>query len=213
MSSEFQAGPGSGPAEAGATDESAGAAPGAGATDESAGAAASVDDAARSPEASTGGEPGSGPQPAQPEPSAAERERDSYLDQLQRSRAEFANYKRRTSAELAAARDRGAEELLASLLGVLDNVGYVADAIAHEDETPLAKGVRLVYADLFGALEQAGLEPIPGVGTTFDPEVHEALLSEESPEPVDEPVVTEVLRRGYRFKGRTLRPASVKVVR
>jgi len=212
MSSESQAGPGSGPA--------AGAAPEAGATDESAGAAASVDDAAHNPDAGTadlgagtGTDPGSGPQHAQPESSAAERERDSYLDQLQRSRAEFANYKRRTSAELAAARDRGAEELLASLLGVLDNVGYVADAIAHEDETPLAKGVRLVYADLFGALEQAGLEPIPGVGTTFDPEVHEALLSEESPEPVDEPVVTEVLRRGYRFKGRTLRPASVKVVR
>jgi molecular chaperone GrpE len=143
----------------------------------------------------------------------AERLRDEYLDQAQRGRAEYHNLKRRSDEALAAALDRGGERLITQLLGVLDNFGYVMDATAEDDETHLAKGVRMVYADLLGVLEAAGLEPIPGVGSTFDPTVHEALLSEDSPEPVDEPVVTEVLRRGYRFKGRTLRPASVKVAR
>lgn len=142
----------------------------------------------------------------------AERLRDEYLDQAQRGRAEYQNLRRRSDEALAGAMDRGAERLITQLLGVLDNFGYVMDA-AEDDESHLAKGVRMVYADLFGVLEAAGLEPIPGVGSVFDPTVHEALLSEEAAEPVEEPVVTEVLRRGYRFKGHTLRPASVKVAR
>ncbi len=143
----------------------------------------------------------------------AESLRDTYLDQAQRSRAEYANLKRRSEEALSAALDRGAERLLGQLLGVLDNFGYVMDATAEDDESQLAKGVRMVHAELFNVLEAAGLEPIPGVGAVFDPLVHEALLSEESEEPLEQPVVTEVLRRGYRFKGRTLRPASVKVAR
>lgn len=143
----------------------------------------------------------------------AEHLRDTYLDQAQRSRAEYANLKRRSEEALSAALDRGAERLLGQLLGVLDNFGYVMDATTEDDETQLAKGVRMVHAELFNVLEAAGLEPIPGIGAAFDPLVHEALLSEESEEALEQPVVTEVLRRGYRFKGRTLRPASVKVAR
>ncbi|MPZ87213.1 MAG: nucleotide exchange factor GrpE [Nitriliruptorales bacterium] len=143
----------------------------------------------------------------------AERLRDDYLDQAQRGRAEYQNLKRRADESLAAALDRGGERLLNQLLGVLDNFGYVVDAISEGDDAQLAKGVQMVHGELVSALEAAGLEPIPGVGAAFNPEMHEALLSEESPEPLDEPVVTEVLRPGYRFKGRTLRPASVKVFR
>lgn len=143
----------------------------------------------------------------------AERLRDEYLDQAQRGRAEYQNLRRRSDESLRAALDRGAERLLSQLLGVLDNFEYVLDALDSDDETPLAKGVRIVHSDLYSALEAAGLEPIPGVGAVFDPGLHEALMSEDSDEPLEEPVVSEVLRRGYRFKGRTLRPASVKVSR
>jgi len=143
----------------------------------------------------------------------AERLRDEYLDQAQRGRAEYQNLRRRSDQALAAALDRGAQRLLTQLLGVLDNFGYVLDALDDDDETPLAKGVRLVHNDLSSALAAAGMEPIPGAGAVFDPGLHEALISEDSEEPLDEPVVSEVLRRGYRFKGRTLRPASVKVSR
>ncbi len=147
----------------------------------------------------------------------AVRQRDEYLDQAQRNRAEYLNLKRRSEEQLAAALDRGAERLLAQLLGVLDNLGYLVDAAAQEsqtgDETALAKGVSMVSGELFDVLGATGLEAVPGDGAPFDPRVHEALLSEESAEPLDEPVVTEILRRGWQFKGRVLRPASVKVAR
>jgi len=165
-----------------------------------------------------GADTAAAPDPRSPEELAtalaeAERLRDVYLDQAQRGRAEYANLRRRSDEQLAAALDRGAERLITQLFGVLDNFGYVMDAIGDDDETQLAKGVRMVHAELFGMLEAAGLEPVQGVAAAFDPLVHEALLSEESDQPLEQPVVTEVLRRGYRFKGRTLRPASVKVAR
>ncbi len=140
-------------------------------------------------------------------------ERDEYLDQLQRSRAEFQNLRRRAGEQQARAIDDGARRLLGRLLDVLDNFGYVVDAIEEDDESKLATGVRMVHDELYRTLEAAGLEPIPGVGEPFDPEVHDALLSEEAPEPSEsgEPVVGAVFRGGYRFKGRTLRPASVTV--
>lgn len=152
----------------------------------------------------------------------AERLRDEYLDQAQRGRAEYLNLKRRSDEALAAAQDRGAERLLGRLLGVLDNFGYVVGALDDVEDAPaagdeslvkLAQGVRMVHRELLGVLESSGMEPVPGAGSPFDPQVHEALLSEEAAEAVEEPVVTEVLRPGYRFKGRTLRPASVKVAR
>lgn len=141
-------------------------------------------------------------------------ERDDYLDQLQRSRAEFQNLRRRSGEEQARAIDDGARRLLDKLLGVLDNFGYVVDAVDPDDESKLATGVRMVHAELYRTLEAAGLEPISGVGAPFDPEVHDALLSEEAQEQSgsDGPVVGEVFRGGYRFKGRTLRPSSVKVL-
>ena len=144
---------------------------------------------------------------------ALQRERDEYLDQAQRARAEYLNLKRRSEEQLAAATDRGAERLLGELLGALDNFGYVADGVDDDDDSQVAKGVRMVWSELVGALEGAGLQRVVEVGAQFDPLVHDALLSEESDEPLDEPVVAEILRPGYRFKGRTLRPASVKVRR
>lgn len=143
----------------------------------------------------------------------AERLRDEYLDQAQRSRAEYQNLRRRSNEALSSALDKGTERFITQMFGVLDNFSYVVDATSDDDDTQLAKGVRMVYAELNGVLEAAGLEPIPGVGSTFDPTMHDALLSEESDTPRDEPVVTEILRPGYRYKGRTLRPASVKVAR
>jgi molecular chaperone GrpE len=118
---------------------------------------------------------------------------------------------------LPEALDRGAENLTANLLGVLDNFGYTLDAAKQSEDDPLAKGVEMVHTELMKVLTDAGLEEIPGVGQPFDPTVHEAMMqveaSTELGEEVEEPVVVEVLRPGYRFKKRLLRPAAVKVAR
>jgi molecular chaperone GrpE len=142
-----------------------------------------------------------------------EKARDEYLDHLRRERAEFENFRKRSHKERMDALDRGAEQLLANLLPILDNFGFALDAAKASDDEQLAKGVEMVHGQLLDALQQAGLQEVPGIGETFDPTHHEAMLSEDADEPLEEPVVVEVLRTGYRFKGRVLRPASVKVAR
>ncbi|MDQ3537851.1 MAG: nucleotide exchange factor GrpE [Actinomycetota bacterium] len=158
----------------------------------------------------------------------AERSRDEYLDHLRRERAEFDNYRRRATRERMDALDRGAQQLVTDLLGVLDNFGFALRAATERDPSDqLAKGVQMVHGQLLDVLRRAGLEDVDGPGAVFDPNHHEAMMqvaaaddeaADQQPapngDPVErEPVVVEVLRPGYRFKGRVLRPASVKVAR
>jgi molecular chaperone GrpE len=139
------------------------------------------------------------------------RQRDTYLDHLRRERAEFENFRRRSQRERMEARDRGAEALIAQLLGVLDNFGYVLEAAKDSDDA-VGKGVRMVHTELREILERAGLEDVPGVDAPFDPNWHDAVMQVEGETTEDgEPKVAQVLRNGYRFKGRVLRPASVAV--
>jgi molecular chaperone GrpE len=84
------------------------------------------------------------------------------------------------------------------------------DAAGSNDIESVRKGVELVYAELLGVLEKAGLSRIEAEGKPFDPNVHEAVMQEEGD---GDPVVTDVLRTGYTLKGRVLRPAMVKVTR
>ncbi|HUQ40532.1 MAG TPA: nucleotide exchange factor GrpE [Acidimicrobiales bacterium] len=125
-----------------------------------------------------------------------------YLDDLRRVQAEFENYRKRVAREQAVASDRGTEQLVASLLPVLD-AGDLA--IAHGDT-----GVEKVAGMLMETLAKAGLEGIaPAAGEAFDPTVHEAVAHEEGD--TEHPEVLEMWRAGYRWKGRLLRPATVKV--
>jgi len=143
----------------------------------------------------------------------ARRQRDEYLDHLRRERAEFENFRKRATRERMDALDRGAEQVLASLLHVLDTFGFALAAAQDHPEDQLAKGVEMVHAELMSTLKASGLEEIEGVGEHFDPTHHEAMMQIEAHPPIDEPTVVEVLRPGYRFKGRVLRPASVKVAK
>ena len=149
-----------------------------------------------------------------PDPLAdAQRERDEYLDHLRRERAEFENFRRRANKERTDALDRGAEQVISKLLHVLDTFGFALQAARANPEDQLSKGVEMVHAELVNVLRSAGLEEVEGAGVAFDPMHHEAMMQVEAEDPVDEPMVVEVLRPGYRFKGRVLRPASVKVAK
>ena len=145
--------------------------------------------------------------------SQLESERDEYLDTLRRVQAEFENYRKRVIKEQTALVDRATEGLVEQLLPVLDSFELAvknADAGGSEDTESVRKGVELVYAELLGVLEKAGLSRIEAEGKPFDPNVHEAVMQEDGD---GEPVVTDVLRTGYTLKGRVLRPAMVKVTR
>lgn len=163
-----------------------------------------------------GAEPEEPVEPADPV-AAAQAERDEYLELLRRERAEFENYRKRMSKEQGEALDRGAEQVCSELLLVLDNFDYTSQAAEGSSDDQLAKGVEMVHRQLLETLERFGLELVPGQGATFDPTVHEAVAQVEAEqelgEAVEDPVVVEVMRPGYRFKDRLLRPASVKVAK
>jgi molecular chaperone GrpE len=145
--------------------------------------------------------------------SQLESERDEYLDTLRRVQAEFENYRKRVIKEQTALVDRATEGLVEQLLPVLDSLELALgnlDAPRTEEAENVRKGVELVYAQLLGVLEKAGLSRIEAEGKPFDPNVHEAVMQEEGE---GEPIVVNVLRTGYTLKGRVLRPAMVKVTR
>jgi len=134
--------------------------------------------------------------------SALAGERDQYLDQLRRVQADFENYRKRVMKQQAELTERATEGLVAELLPVLD----ACDAAAqHGDETaaPIAKA-------LVEVLAKQGLEKVAPEGEAFDPNQHEAVAHEPA-EGDEGPTVAEVLRSGYVWKGRVLRPAMVRV--
>lgn len=129
-----------------------------------------------------------------------------YLDDLRRLQAEFENYKKQVVRRQSETLERAAEAIVTNLLPVLD-AGDRARAHGSEEVAGLA-GL------LYDTLRKEGLESLssqPGDG--FDPKVHDAVAHE----PADEEsgsegaVLAEVLREGYTWKGRLLRPAMVRV--
>ncbi len=131
-----------------------------------------------------------------------------YLDALTRLKAEFANYRRRAAEQQAQAAERGAADLALRLLAVLDAAEAGA---AHDDEL-----VGPLHSALLDSLTESGLEVISPAGEPFDPNYHEAVMhtapeERSTVESAGAPIVTDVLRTGYAWGGRVLRPAVVGV--
>jgi molecular chaperone GrpE len=131
------------------------------------------------------------------------RERDEYLDALQRLKAEFDNYRRRVARDQQELASRAHERLVRELVPVLDDLER---ALAHEGN--LEDGVRLIHRQLDEALTKEGLVEVETAGM-FDPHTQEALLAQPSDEA--EGTVIEVLQKGYRLGDLVLRPARVVI--
>jgi molecular chaperone GrpE len=130
------------------------------------------------------------------------RERDEYRDALVRLKADFENYKKRVFKQQDEHRDRATQSLVENLLPVLDTADL---ALAHGG----GEDVKQIGAALSAGLEKEGLERIDPQGGPFDPTLHDAVAHEPGEGAPQE--VTEVLRAGYRWKGRVIRPAMVRV--
>ncbi len=154
---------------------------------------------------------------AEPEPedelSQAKQQAAAHLDDLLRLKAEFENYRKRIMREQTELVDRASVGLVARLLTVLDNFDLaVASAEESRDFEKMLRGIELVYGELREVLRQEGLQSLEAKGKPFDPNLHEAAL-EVAGDENGELVVAEVLRPGYLFKGKVLRPSMVKVTR
>ncbi|HUZ19274.1 MAG TPA: nucleotide exchange factor GrpE [Acidimicrobiales bacterium] len=177
--------------------------------------------------AEAAGPPDGEESPVLPDVEKLTAERDEYLDALRRLQAEFDNYRKRTVRQQTELLDRAAEGLLERLLPVLDAVdlalAHVGEPDSADEQAKLSSAFVQIGTLLRDILAKEGLERIDEAGVPFDPTVHDAvahLLADalETPDagasPDDEPggaVVAEVLRAGYRLKGRVVRPAMVNV--
>ena len=143
----------------------------------------------------------SGEQPAGDD---ATRQLAERTEDLQRVTAEYANYRRRVERDRTVVVDQAAERFAAQLFPVVDDIERARD---HGDLT----GAFKVVADrVLGLLDGLGVVTFGVPGDPFDPALHEAVLSDTSPE-VTVPTATTVLRPGFRRGDRILRTAMVGV--
>jgi len=136
---------------------------------------------------------------------------DEHQSRYLRAQADFDNYRRRTLKEKEELAQYASMKLIAELLPVLDNFGRALQAGGETAETAaFAKGVDMIFRQLFQVLEAEGLREMDAVGQPFDPEHHQAIMRVESDEH-EEGTVVEVVQTGYMLKDKVIRPAMVKV--
>ena len=140
---------------------------------------------------------------------------DENWDRLLRTTADFENFKKRAAREKQEAIKFANEGLVQKLLPVLENLDMAlaaGQAALPEAGQSLQAGVNMIGQQLKGVLAEAGLEEVNALGKAFDPNLHEALLQKETPD-VPEGQVVQQLRKGYKFRDRLMRPASVVVAK
>ena len=138
---------------------------------------------------------------------------DEHWDRLLRTTADFDNFKKRAAREKQDAIKFANESLLQKLIPVLDNFDMAIAATQNaqgQAAQSLQTGVNMIYQQLKNALAEAGLEEIDGTGKPFDPNFHEAVSQKETAD-LPEGQVVQQMRKGYKFRERLLRPASVVV--
>lgn len=139
-----------------------------------------------------------------------EEEEDSYdslMNSYMRLQADFENYRNRTEREKSNTIKLANEKLILELLPIVDDLDRVI--LNGDEEDEFVQGVSLIRESFLKILESRGLEPIDANGEDFDPNLHHAVLAEESDEPENK--VIETLQIGYKLNDKVIRPAMVKV--
>lgn len=151
--------------------------------------------------------------------SELQHERDDYRDRWLRKSAEFDNYRKRVERERREQADQAVTDLLEDLLLVVDDFDRAletpsgADRAGDEAATEAyRRGVELIHAKLNDLLRKRGVRPFEALGADFDPNRHQAVIHESSPDHREGEVIGE-LRRGYLIGDKLLRPAMVKVAK
>jgi molecular chaperone GrpE len=135
-------------------------------------------------------------------------ERDQLLDRVARLQAEFENARKRAERDRQEFRDFTTGNVVEQFLPVLDNFELALKSAGTADQ--LRSGVELIVKQMEDVLRQLQVNPVPAVGSEFDPRHHEALGTVEREDLPDQHVAEEV-RKGYRIRERLLRPALVRV--
>jgi molecular chaperone GrpE len=136
---------------------------------------------------------------------------DEYLDGWQRARADFANYKKRVERDQAQVYQMAVGSIVKRYLEVLDDLERALNnRPASGEGATWAEGIELVYRKLLAILEAEGVKQMDADGQFFDPNLHEAISQENSPEHESGQII-EVIKQGYLLGERIIRPALVRV--
>lgn len=135
-------------------------------------------------------------------------ELEEMTDRYKRLMAEFDNFKKRSSKERESLYNSLMSDIITSILPVVDNLEKAA-AAPTEDEN-YKQGVEMVHKQLMDTLSSLGVEEIPTVGETFNPEYHEAVSSVED-ENLGEKEIKEEFRKGYKIGSKVIRHSMVVV--
>ncbi len=144
----------------------------------------------------------------QEETSEEPKEEESGDLKYMRLMADFQNYKRRTDKEKADVFAYANEKMATGILDVMDNFER---ALEHKEEGPFGEGMELIFKMLSDVLKNNNVEEIQALGEDFDPNFHNAVMTEDSEE-YESGKVSAVLQKGYTLNGKVIRPAMVKVV-
>lgn len=123
--------------------------------------------------------------------------------------ADFQNQKKRFEKEKADIYQFANEDIVKSLLEVIDNFERALDA-SQDDGSKFREGMEMIFKQLMGALEKAGVSEIKALGEEFDPNFHNAVMMEETDE-FESNKVSGVMQKGYTLNSKVIRPSMVKV--
>jgi molecular chaperone GrpE len=136
---------------------------------------------------------------------------EEYLDGWQRARAEFANYKKRILREQTEIHQAARGEVIKLYLDIADDLERALEKKPDDgDGETWAAGIDIIFQKLRNRLGSEGIKPMNALGHEFDPNIHEAIMKEESDE-YESGIIIEVMQEGYWIGDKVLRPAQVRV--
>jgi molecular chaperone GrpE len=138
-------------------------------------------------------------------------EKEEMYNKFLRAQADLQNFRTRVNKEKEQMLKYASQRAIEALLPVVDNFERAIMASKEAtDRDALAEGIEMVFRQLQQVLEQEGVTTVPGVGSPFDPNMHQAVMQEESSEH-ESGIIIEEFQKGYMLKDRVIRPSMVKV--
>ena len=131
-------------------------------------------------------------------------------DKFVRERADLENFRKRANREKEELLNYCTKNLIEEILPVVDNLERALTHASQEDLSAVVEGVRMTHGMLLAALKKFGVTPVEAVGSTFNPDFHQAMTQIPTDEVPPNTIVDE-LQKGYMLKERLLRPAMVTV--
>jgi len=141
-----------------------------------------------------------------------EKEAADNHDRLLRMAAEFDNYKKRATREMNDFRKFANENFAKALLPVVDSMDLAIESSCNDKHVnnSMVEGVNMTLKEILKIFEQFGVKRFESIGNTFDPNLHQAVMQEET-DKFPENTVSKELQKGFMIHDRLLRPAMVVV--